>query len=400
MKKILFLIISFCLIIPCASAKESTLNELLASAKANREAYAKAKSEKQLTENERAEASKQKEEITKEIEDINIKIESLEKEIKKLEEDIKTKDKEIKSLMEFVQVANGENSYLEYAFGASDFTEFIYRVAVAEQLSNYNDELMEEYNKKIDESNKQKEQLAKKEEELATKKQELSVLEAKLDKEIEEISEGMLSKDQEYKTQMSLINSMKSRGCKGTDTLTSCQQRLNSANSVVSANGTYMPISKGYVTSDYGYRDLDGDGYKEDYHTGIDFSRSVAGDAVYPIAAGQVILLNYNASCGNHIVYVKHNINGHSYVSSYWHLSGWTVSVGQNVSANTQIGKMAGRNSGDYCSGGIHVHLNLFDNANNKWENNAARGYPNANRINPRTAVPQIPGHMSYFSHR
>lgn len=401
MKKVLFLIISFCLIIPSfAHAKEATLNELLASAKANREAYAKAKSEKQLSEAEKAETIKEKEEITKEIDNINVKVKQLESEIKKLEEDIKVKDKEIKSLMEFVQVANGENSYLEYAFGASDFTEFIYRVAVAEQLSSYNDELMDEYNTKIEESNKQKTELAKKEEELASKKQQLSLLEVKLDKEIEKISEGMLSKDQEYKTQMSLINSMKSRGCKGTDTLTSCQQRLNSSSSVVNANGTYMPIVKGYVTSDYGYRDLDGDGYKEDYHTGIDFSRSVAGDAVYPIASGQVILLNYNASCGNHIVYVKHNINGHSYVTSYWHLSSWTVRVGQNVSANTQIGKMAGRNSGDYCSGGIHVHLNLFDNANNKWENNAARGYPNANRINPRKAVPQIPGHMAYFSHR
>ena len=61
-----------------------------------------------------------------------------------------------------------------------------------------------------------------------------------------------------------------------------------------------MHISKGYVTSDYGYRT-----YDNSFHTGVDFSRSVAGDAVYPIADGEVILLDYNKSCGNHIVYVK-----------------------------------------------------------------------------------------------
>jgi len=77
------------------------------------------------------------------------------------------------------------------------------------------------------------------------------------------------------------------------------------------------------------------------------------------------------------------------------------VRVGQKFSANTKIGSMAGRNSGDTCSGGIHVHLNLFDNAGNRWENNVANGgNPNSGRINPRNAVPQIPGHMQHFSNR
>ena len=297
-------------------------------------------------------------------------------------------------LIIFKRVTNGDSNYFEYIFWATDFTDFIYRISVAEQLGDYNEELIEDYNEDVKKLDKKNAELNTKQEELNKKKSELTVLEAKLNKEIETLQSGMVSKDQAYKTQIKLIQSMKDRGCDGDDTVTSCQSK---GGSLVSVNGTYMPISKGYVTSDYGYRSYGGG----EFHTGIDFSRSVAGDAVYPIADGEVILLDYNRSCGNHIVYVKHNINGHSYVTSYWHLSSWSVRVGQKVSYSTRIGSMAGRNTGDACSGGIHVHLNLFDNANNQWENRVARGgNPNSGRINPRTVVPQTPKKGGYFSHR
>ena len=52
--------------------------------------------------------------------------------------------------MKFVQISNGETNYLEYIFGATDFTDFIYRVSVAEQLGEYNDRLIKEYNADIE----------------------------------------------------------------------------------------------------------------------------------------------------------------------------------------------------------------------------------------------------------
>lgn len=376
-------------------AREKTLNELEAEAKANREAYNKAKNEKELTEAERDKAVAQKAEVEKEISSIETQLTSIETQIGEIEKDIDAKDAQMKDIMSFVQVTNGESNYLEYIFGATDFTDFIYRISVAEQLGDYNENLIEEYNKDVERLDKKQSELNAKQEELNKKQSELTVLEAQLNKEIETLQSGMVSKDQAYQTQIKLIQSMKARGCSGNDTVTSCQNK--NSGSLVSVNGTYMPISSGYVTSDYGWRDYGGG----EYHTGIDFSKSVVGDPVYPIADGEVILLVYNRTCGNHIVYVKHNIAGHSYVTSYWHLSSWSVSVGQRVSYTTKIGSMAGRNTGDACSGGVHVHLNLFDNANNKWENNVARGgNPNSNRINPRDVVPQTPKKGGYFSHR
>ncbi len=393
---IMVALIVFSMVLPTSYAKEKTLNELEAEAKANREAYNKAKNEKELTEAERDKATAQKAEVEKEISSIETQLESIGAQIEEIQKDIDAKDEQMKDIMSFVQVTNGDSNYLEYIFGATDFTDFIYRISVAEQLGNYNEQLIEEYNADVEKLDNKQSELNTKQEELNKKQSELTVLEAQLNKEIETLQSGMVSKDQAYKTQIELIQSMKSRGCKGTDTATSCQNRLSSSSSLPSVNGTHMPINSGYVTSDYGYRS-----YDNSFHTGIDYSKSVAGDPVYPVADGEVILLNYNRSCGNHIVYVKHNINGHSYITSYWHLSSWSVSVGQKVSYTTQIGKMAGRNSGDSCSGGIHVHLNLFDNAGNKWENNVARGgNPNSGRINPRTIVPQTPAKGGHFSGR
>ena len=386
--------ILFSMALPTSYAKEKTLKELKAEAEANRKAYNEAKKEKELTEAEREAAVKQKAQVESEISSIENQLETIANQIEQIQKDIDKKDEQMKEIMSFVQVTNGDSNYLEYIFGATDFTDFIYRISVAEQLGDYNEELIEDYNEDVKKLDKKNAELNTKQEELNKKQSELTVLEAKLNKEIETLQSGMVSKDQAYKTQIKLIQSMKDRGCDGDDTVTSCQSK---GGSLVSVNGTYMPISKGYVTSDYGYRSYGGG----EFHTGIDFSRSVAGDAVYPIADGEVILLDYNKSCGNHIVYVKHNINGHSYVTSYWHLSSWSVRVGQKVSYSTRIGSMAGRNTGDACSGGIHVHLNLFDNANNQWENRVARGgNPNSGRINPRTVVPQTPKKGGYFSHR
>ena len=376
-----------------------TLDQLLAKAKANREAYNKAKSEKELKGEEREQAIAQQKQIEEEIKTINVDIEKAKEEVEELQKEIDIKDKEIKNLMNFYQISGGESAYLEYAFGAKSFTDFIYRVAVSEQLSGANEKLINEYNQNIKDLEQKQKDLANKQNELAKKQQELAELEAKLTKEIESLQEGMLTKDREYKTTIDLVNSMKSLGCKGSDTFARCLERTRpkssssvslSGASIASTNGTYMPIAKGRVTSDYG-------GSRA--HTGIDFSNGVYKDNVYPIAAGLVILVQdpgtYTSggkNCGNYIVYVQHNINGHPYITSYWHLASPAVSKGTTVTPNTVIGYMGGYNSIDACSFGVHVHLNLFNG--NTWDIKS----PNKGRINPRTIMPQIPAKGVYFT--
>ncbi len=383
-KQINFILCLICIFICLPiSVNAETLNELLAQAEANRAAYAEAQKEKELTEAERDEIIEERDEVQAEISSINEEIEQIEKDIEETEESIEKKDEEIKEIMRFVQISEGSSTYLEYIFGASSFTDFIYRVSVAEQLANYNDELIEEYNQEVKKLDQQQIELSDKRTELTQKEQELNVLEAKLNSEIEELEDGMLSKDEEYKTQITLINNMRKMGCGGDEEYSDCQARLSAT--APNAYGTYMPIASGYLTSDYGQR-------TGEFHTGMDFATGVWGTPVYPVADGRVVAITQNASCGNNIIYILHSINGVAYTTSYWHLISVSVSVGQTVTYNTQIGTIAGTGyteSGG-CANGGHVHLNLF------------RGLTTSNsgRINPRTIIPQAPSEGVYFSSR
>lgn len=402
MKKILVLgitiLVSMFMMFPTTMAKEKTLGQLRAEAKANRDAYNEAKQQKEMTEQERNETTKQKQEVEAQISQIQKEISDTSEKIVELKKDIQKKDDQMKDIMSFVQVTDGENNYLEYIFGATSFTDFIYRISVAEQLGDYNEQLVREYEADVKDLDKKQEELKEKNTELSKKENELSQLEAKLNGQIEELQEGMMSKDDEYETLNSLISFLSSKDiCNENDTMTSCQNKLNKKTPSASggspvdtsgtpgANGTYMPIKKGRVTSDYGYRT-----YDNSFHTGIDFSNGVHGDSVYPVAAGTVINITYpkySGACGNHIVYVYHNI-GSGYTTSYWHMTSVNVRVGQTVYPDTRLGSMGGLASEDSCAGGTHVHLNLFNGIHTT----------NSGRINPRILVTNIPSKNTYFT--
>ena len=87
---------------------------------------------------------------------------------------------------------------------------------------------------------------------------------------------------------------------------------------------------------------------------GVDISSSNKTITIYPIASGQISAKYYDAY-GALVLKVRHNVGGRIIYSTYAHLSSWSVSVGQNVSAATPIGRMG--NSG--YSTGPHLHLEV-----------------------------------------
>ena len=56
------------------------------------------------------------------------------------------KNASIKDVFAFLQVTDSNNAYLEYIFGAQSITDLIFRTAISEQLVEYNNDLIEEYN--------------------------------------------------------------------------------------------------------------------------------------------------------------------------------------------------------------------------------------------------------------
>ena len=56
---------------------------------------------------------------------------------------------EIKQIIHYYQVSSSEAFYLEYVFKAKDYTDFIYRLALAEQLSEYRENTIAEQNRYV-----------------------------------------------------------------------------------------------------------------------------------------------------------------------------------------------------------------------------------------------------------
>ena len=377
------------LLFPYNGVKAETLNEYVAKAEAALKSERAKIAEKEMTEKERNEALAQKEQITKDITSAEEEVVRLEDEIKKLQESIKKKDQEIKSLMKFIQISNGESAYLEYAFGASDFTDFIYRLSVVEQLSDYNKTLITEYNKAIKDSEQKQKDLAVKQEELKKKREELSVLIDKLASQISGLSDSIQSYKSEYEALMSYVSSLKSMGCGGNEDVNACISRNNNTPSVNTGgafSGFLMPLDKGRITQDY---------YGKK-HNALDIS-NYEGAPVYPPVAGSVLKVwRPSDGCGHIVVFIKHNVNGKNYTTVYYHSKTVSVSERQVVTANTQIGTQGGNPSYDRCTTGSHLDFKLFRGV----YGSDFYSLTNGPHISPRTWLTQAPREGGRFGGR
>lgn len=296
-------------------------------------------------------------EIKKKITQIEGQIAQAEKDIKKLEEEIDASNKEIekksaesKKVMEYYQISNGENLYLEYVFGAETMTDMIYRMSIIEQLTEYNDKIMKELQALIDENNRKKEDLKKKKDELKKLEQSLESEKERINADTKSIKETMPSIEDQIKAAKQQIKDLKNMGCGENEEKDACIARYwasqsSSGGSIPSTNGFYRPMEYGYVTQWYG--GIGG-------HMGVDLSSSNKSITVYPIASGQVSAKFYDAY-GALVLKIRHRVGGKIIYSTYAHLRSWYVSVGQNVTENTPIGQMG---STGY-STGPHLHLEI-----------------------------------------
>ena len=290
-----------------------------------------------------AEINKRIANIESQISDIENETKILEQEIEESNIEIAEKSEESKSLFQYLQVSNGENAYLEYIFGATDVTDMVYRMAIVEQLTEYNEHVMDELTELIEENKQRKIELASKKEELNKLTDELEAEQAKINAETATIKEAMPSVQQQLKEAKANVAYYKKLGCGENEDINSCQMRVN-GNSVPSASGFYRPMVSGYVTQNW----------MNAGHLGIDLSNTNKTIEIYPIASG-VIFAKYYDNARALVLKIRHNVNGRYIYSTYAHLSAWYVNVGDVVTPNTLIGRMG--NTGN--STGAHLHLEL-----------------------------------------
>lgn len=359
-----------------------------------------AKDEAELRENEssKKDAQSKIKKYEKELSDTAAKIDKYEveiaeskAEIEKLNLDIEDKKKEIDSLLSFLQISDGDNIYLEYVFNAKDFTDFIYRSAVVEQLTEYNDELIDEMYDLIEENKELQVKLNKKIDESEELIKDLDKLLASVNVKLEDLADDhkdiqadIRARKEEIKVYERIYEENK---CKEDEELEECL-----AGSTPTASGFVRPLVKASVTSNYGMR-FHPTRHVWTMHNGIDLGAST-NTKIYPVAPGVVSRIERvanpnkaNSSCGGNKVYIRHTVNGRKYTSVYMHLHTVKVKLNQVVMIDDVIGGVGGGEKYDYCTTGPHLHFGLMT------------GWSSTSYVNPRNYI-KLPAKGSRFSSR
>ena len=125
-----------------------------------------------------------------------------------------------------------------------------------------------------------------------------------------------------------------------------------SSNNSSSSEGWIKPCSYKLLSSPYGWRThpVYGD---QRFHSGVDLAGS-QGTPIYAARSGTVTAATYNSSSGYYVT-INH---GDGYSSSYLHMTGYIVKVGQKVSRGQTIGYMGSTG----VSTGPHLHFSIYYN--------------------------------------
>ncbi len=379
-------------VVPDVSAKtvrdlKNELAEKKAEAESNRHA-------RELTEAEMASVYARIGEITEEKSQIEADVARLNNEIIELNQAIVDKNDEIKNIINYYQLSStGEAAYMEYLFKSKDFTDFIYRFAVAEQLSQYNEDLIDEYNNMIVANEKKKEELAARKEELSVKQEELRVELEGLSSSLSGLQDISVDIEDEIKALEEYIDIYQNQyDCGDDDDIDVCTR-----DQLPPGTAFYRPVVSGSVSADYGYYSLDG-GASYTAHFGIDFGVP-RGTPVYASANGKVAATFYQQRCGGNMVLVQHYVGGQTYTSLYAHLSAITVSPGEIVTTESLVGYSGGSplEYWDQCAFGAHLHFQMSYGLfmSDYYDLNSVNAYS----FDPRLVV-NIPPEYVWFSNR
>ena len=311
-------------------------------------------------------------EIETQLEEAIKEVDRLEEEIKKNNEEIKKKKEESKRLLEYYQISNGDNIYLEYAFGASDITDMIYRLSIVEQLTDYNDKVMKELKRLIEENKQKQEELRQKQEELKQLREEMNQEARKVKGNISSMEGSIPNLQGQLSDYQQRVAYYKRVGCEPDDEIgVDCDRGNNAYGFVFPLNGSY------WVSTGYYWNGSSG-------HKGLDFAQG-CGNPVKAIANGRVYYVGSNKDIyGAKMILIVHNYNGRKVFSQYTHLSGYAVSTNQDVSAGQVIGYVGTTG----WSTGCHLHLEMSEDMG--WDYNWPGNYWTYTQyiVNPYNYIP------------
>lgn len=359
--KLILVAITFIILLPI-STKAVTLGEYEQIVDKYKKEIASIQNNIAKKEEEIKAAQKEVETLKEETVSLLEEVTKIDKEIINANQEIKEKSLQIKQLFEYLQLSSGENTYMEYIFGAETVTDLIYRTAVIEQITEYNDDIIKELEDLIEANKKREDEIEKRKIEITKKQEQLEKKIVTLGEEKSSLGDTGVTSKQQLKIYEDLVSSYKEQGCKSSDVI-----GVDCANNG-SAGVFRRPVEKGYITSEFGSR-------WGSFHRAIDISNNDPYNTkIYPVANGTIVakFIDYYGAL---IVMITHYdaVNNQYYTSLYAHMSSFApnIYVGKYVTSDDYIGYMGDTGY----SFGAHLHLEiapcryLIDSVCSNWTN-------------------------------
>ena len=317
--------------------------------------------------------------ILGEMEDAQTKLADKQTEIEKAEEALvqakveeNTQYQSMKKRIKYMY-ENGNSQVIELLMESENIGEFLNKAEYISQISEYDRDMLDEFQAVVKEVEAEEAALQTEYEELEVLRDNLLVKQSNLESLLSEknlqISDlekqigdnAALLQDLIAQAEAERLKQEQAAAAAAAAAQQAAQQQAaqNSGNSgggssyvppvidnVVSGNGQFTnPCPAGYVSSTFGYRDFD-----SSFHKGLDLA-APEGTPTYAAADGVVLIAGWSDSAGNWIV-IDH---GNGFVGKYMHHSGLLVSAGQTVTKGQPIGLVG--NTGN--SFGAHLHFQL-----------------------------------------
>ena len=268
---------------------------------------------------------------------------------------------------------NGNSQVIELLMESENIGEFLNKAEYISQISEYDRDMLDEFQAVVKEVEAEEAALQTEYEELEVLRDDLLVKQSNLESLLSEknlqISDlekqigdnAALLQDLIAQAEAERLKQEQAAAAAAAAAQQAAQQQAaqNSGNSgggssyvppvidnVVSGNGQFTnPCPAGYVSSTFGYRDFD-----SSFHKGLDLA-APEGTPTYAAADGVVLIAGWSDSAGNWIV-IDH---GNGFVGKYMHHSGLLVSAGQTVTKGQPIG-LVGYTGNSF---GAHLHFQL-----------------------------------------
>ncbi len=265
---------------------------------------------------------------------------------------------------------NGNSQFLETLLESKSIAEFLSNAEYIAQISEYDRNMLVEFQEIVTSVEEQKKDLEEENKELEEMQTSLQEQQTEMESLIESKSEEISNLSDELGEVNDKIASLKEEAERQARMQQEAQQAAsnNSGNTNTGGGGDtnvtptppyngggsgrlQNPCPAAYISSEFGGRTSPG-GIGSTNHKGRDYAAST-GTPIYAAASGTVIEVGYNGARGNYVI-----INHGDLATLYQHCSRILVSTGQSVSTGQNIALVGSTGA----STGPHLHFEVWVN--------------------------------------